>query len=105
MQCRYDPDENECLLFLDSQQANSLIINTYSIVVPYVSTSTISSDSEAPEFSVENGEPRFHLPFFFGVLNSKSSSSYSSLRMLVDVFQLADRFPSLLNQLDTMTPV
>lgn len=54
---------------IDSQENTPTMINTYSIIVPYLTTKEKPSD--AVEFSIENGSPIFHLPYFFGILNSQ----------------------------------
>lgn len=103
VQIRYDPDENECFLYLDSQQSLPTLISTYSILVPYLSRPSV--DSDTPEFSVENGSPRFHLPFFYGVVSSQSAANHAPLRVRVDVFRIAETFPDLLDRLDGTTAV
>lgn len=88
---------------MDSQQSLPTFISTYSILVPYLARPDI--DPDTPEFSVENGSPRFHLPFFYGVVSSQSTGNHAPLRARVDVFRLAERFPDLLDRLDGATAV
>lgn len=54
---------------------------------------------------MENGSPRFHLPFFYGVVNTQTSANHAPLRARVDVYQLAEAFPDLLDRLDGTDPV
>ena len=79
------------------------LISTYSVIVPYLARPAI--DPNAPEFSVEGGSPRFHLPFFYGVVSSQTSSNHAPLRARVDVYRLAEEFPDLLDRLDGTDPV
>ena len=67
--CRYDALENEFFLFLDSTAIIPTIINSYCIVVPYLQLDAESTESA--EFTFENGKPCFHLPFFFGIMNTQ----------------------------------
>ena len=57
------------MLFLDSTTPIQTVINSYCIVVPYLQQDAESTESA--EFSFENGKPCFHLPFFFGIMNTQ----------------------------------
>lgn len=101
--CRYDSADNELYLFLDSTTAVPTTINTYSIVIPYLPTTPQTDDSV--EFSFEAGKPTFHLPFFFGIMNTQSGSAAAPIKLQADVFQLTTRFPQLFTELDRNTPM
>lgn len=55
--------------YVDSQEVTATMINSYAIIVPYLSSENSSTTSV--ELSYEGGSPHFHLPFFFGILNSQ----------------------------------
>ena len=78
VQCTYDGSENACTLYLgeqsvrqswiDTHEKLSPLINTYSIIVPY---SITNDDEDRKELGLEGGQPKFFLPFFYGVLNTQ----------------------------------
>lgn len=70
---------NPC--YIDSQEVTTTMVNSYAIVVPYLSSEDASTSSV--EFSYEGGSPTFHLPFFFGILNSQVSDVICYLSFLV----------------------
>lgn len=101
--CRYDSSDNELYLFLDSKTSVPTTINTYSIIIPYLPTTPQTED--AVEFSFEAGKPHFHLPFFFGIMNTQSGSAAAPIKLQADIFQLTTHFPQLFTELDRNTPM
>lgn len=58
-----------CSFIVDSTELNTKLISTYSILVPYVNLP--DEQENLLEFSMKNGMPTFHIPFFFGIVNSQ----------------------------------